>query len=59
MNLGQLIIKDEVIHELIDATYSLTPTEAIDKAIRFTLLHDKNIILDALYELATKSANKG
>lgn len=54
MNLGQLIIKDDVINELIDETESLTPMEAIDKAIRFTLMHDKDSIRDALFELATK-----
>lgn len=56
MNLGQFIIKDDVINELIDETESLTPMEAIDKAIRFTLMHDKDSIRDALYELAI---NKG
>lgn len=57
MNLGQMIIKDDVINELIDETESLTPMEAIDKAIRFTLMHDKDSIRDALFELATKKEN--
>ena len=54
MNLGQLSIKDELLHELMDETESVTPVEAIYKAIRFTLLHDKDSIRDALYELAVK-----
>lgn len=38
----------------MDQTGSLTPIEALNKAIMFTLLHDPDIIIDALYELAIK-----
>ncbi len=54
MNIGQISIKDEILNELIDETESKSPIEAIDKAIKFTLLHDKDSIRDALFELATK-----
>ena len=58
MNIGQLSIKDEILTELMDETESVTPTEAIDKAIRFTLLHDKDSIRDALFELAIKGTQE-
>lgn len=54
MNIGQISIKDDILKELIDETESLTPLEAIDKAIRFTLMHDRDCIRDALFDLATK-----
>lgn len=56
MNIGQISIENKTLNELMDATESKTPLEAIDKAIRFTLLHDVDSIRDALFELATKHA---
>ncbi len=58
MNIGNISIKDDVINELIDETESMTPIEAIDKAIRFTLLHDTDSIRDALFELTIKHPQK-
>lgn len=56
MNIGQIEIKDKVIKELMKQTESKSPVEAIDKAIGFTLMHKKDFIRDALFELATKHA---
>jgi len=55
MNIGAISIMDDVLHTLMDTTESLTPLEALDKAVRFTLLHTKDEIRNALYELAIKS----
>ena len=58
MNIGAISITDDVLHTLMDTTESLTPLEALDKAVRFTLLHKKDEIRNALYELAIGSIKK-
>lgn len=59
MNIGRVSIEDKTINELMLKTGSESPIEAIDKAIRFTLLHDKDSIRDALYELVEREKGVG
>lgn len=54
MNIGQISIEDKTLNELMDETESKTPIEAINKAIKFTLMHDRDSIRDALSELTNK-----
>jgi hypothetical protein len=45
---GEVSIDGKTLEELMKLTNSKTIREAIDKAIRFTLLHDKDSVQEAL-----------
>ena len=48
MNLGGITIDTMLLKKLMDLTDSKTPVMALDKSIGFTLLHEKDTILEAL-----------